>query len=104
MVVHSKSGHPDWYIEGLVERYQYLYDEFGREKSKSIMRLEVVLVTVIIGILAALAFNNVWGAALAFAAVILFEKNELRKRKYLLSVQMLLIEAEFPNVRENIAL
>ena len=104
MAIHPKSGHPEWYVESLAERYQYLSDELTRQKAKHLLDVETIGIATAAALLAFLVFKSVWAACLPVLFLVSMRRLELRHRRYLLATQMLIIESEFPYVRENIAL
>ena len=104
MAVHAKSGHPDWYVEALTERYQYLVDELARQKSKGRLGVDGMLLCASVAVLAYFAFGNIWAAVLFCVLIAHTRYSEQSQKRYQLATQMLTIEAEFPYVRENVAL
>ena len=103
MPIHPTSEHPEWYVESLVDRYQHLVDEMANLKSRRIVGIENITGISIAAILAYFAFGNFW-AAILFSLLIAFAWNfEQRQKRFLIASQMLSIEAEFPDVKQNVA-
>ncbi|VVT23266.1 hypothetical protein RV134_320139 [Roseovarius sp. EC-HK134] len=104
MAIHAKSGHPDWYIESLVAKYQYLAAEHARESAKRIINVTIIVFSAAVALLAYLAFGNVWSALLSVLLILTARRLELQNRRFQIAVQMLMMESEFPHIRENVAL
>ena len=104
MAVGANSAHPEWYVEGLVDRYQYLIDEMSRQKAKRLFSAETISFCAVAAVLSFLAIGNLWASCLAVLLVSSVRHFELRQLRYFVAVQMLAIQAEFPDVRENVAL
>ena len=104
MTIHGNSGHPDWYVESLSERYQYFVDEMASQKAKRILDLDTIGVGATGTLLAYLAFGNIWAGGLLWVLIVFVRRLEIRHRQYLIAMQMLTVEAEIPHVRETVAL
>ncbi len=94
---------PDWYYESLVARYQYLTDELHALKNKYIINASSGFGMLVAAGLSYMAFGDLWASSLVvFLMCIGFENNN-RTKIFIVANQMLMIEAEFPNVVENVA-
>jgi hypothetical protein len=94
---------PDWYREALIGRYQYLVDEFDGLNRKHLWNSSGGIDVVIFATLSYLAFDNLWALLLAALGTASIWNGREQHKRFLVAHQMMAIEAEWPDVRENVA-
>ena len=94
---------PDWYREALIAKYQYLVDEFDGLRRKHLWNNPGGIDVTLFAILAYFAFGNLWASLLAALVTASMWNGREQHKRFLVAHQMLAIEAEWPDVRENVA-
>lgn len=95
---------PDWYRASLIARYQFLVDELAVLQAKHLFNTTSGIDVALFAVLSYFVVGNFWAPALtALIAAWIWNRHEGQKR-FLIAHQLLAIEAEWPDVKENVAL
>ncbi len=94
---------PEWYLETLIDRHQYLVEELAQLNSKRIYDSGNVIGGLFFGTLAYFAFENFWASALVVGLLLRSWGETLGQKRFFVSAQILEIREVFPLVVENTA-
>ncbi|MDF3607413.1 hypothetical protein PE067_15465 [Paracoccus sp. DMF-8] len=94
---------PDWYLEGLMRRYQHLVDELESLTVRGALRRTRWDGAAFGAVLLYMAIGNLWAAMLAPLVAFYLAQADKRQRVFIVCLEMMQISAEFPNVCANVA-
>jgi hypothetical protein len=93
---------PDWYRESLAAKYQFLIDELASLRAKKLWNSAGGIDVIIFAVLSYFAIGNLWAPFLTASVTASIWHGREEQKRFLIAQQMLAIEAEWHEVRENV--